>query len=76
MAKCIMCGREINEDTHLLIHNQGVELNFYSKNCVNEYIKKAERLISENELPVKELEKEDLQTGKFQKKNLKKEKVF
>lgn len=49
MAKCVICKREIDTGTHLLILSHGVEVNFYSRDCVKKYIEIEERFIQQNQ---------------------------
>ena len=61
MSKCIVCGREINENNHYLIQSRGVEINFYSKNCISEYVKNIELFLAKSELPVANIENEKME---------------
>ncbi|MFZ0456061.1 MAG: hypothetical protein WCE54_23700 [Ignavibacteriaceae bacterium] len=60
MSKCIVCGREI-ENTHYLIQSRGVEINFYSKNCISEYVKNIELSLSKSELPAANFENQRIE---------------
>lgn len=44
MDKCVICGREIKNDSHFLIQSRGEEINFYSRDCVDKYVAAVERL--------------------------------
>lgn len=59
MDKCIICGRDIDESTHYKIQSRGVEIDFFSRDCVNQYVKNAEQLLnSHSNLQVRNLNEE------------------
>lgn len=45
MSKCIICGREIDKNTHFVIRSRGEEISFFSLECVNKFVDYEERLL-------------------------------